>query len=313
MKKYLRKKLKKNPFIYRYVSIIKEFQHRNFVDEIKYSKKKYKIKIGKEPDLNNPKTYTDKIMWLKFNWKDDLAKKCSDKWAVRDYVRKKGYGDILNQVYGVYEDVSEIDLDSLPDSFVMKATHGSGWNSFCQDKKSYNWKREKYKLATWLKLDYSWKNFEWLYRGIKPRIICEKYLRQGDLRYPTDYKIYCFGGEPRFTYACLDRYESLKFDYYDMNWVKHHIEASCASSDTLLPKPVNFDYMMEIARSLSKPFPTARIDLYEIDGNVVFGEITFLPSSGMVIVRPEDQDYIIGDMLDLPQIIGGGNVQFTDC
>jgi len=301
LNKSFKKKIKQNLILYRAICLLKEFHHKHFLHVMSYTRKKFREEIGREIDLENPRSYNDKLQWLKFNWKDDLATICSDKVLARDYVRKKGFGDILNEVYGVYDDVNEIDIDEFPDKFVLKANHGSGWNSICTDKEGYDWKREKHRMGTWMKLNFYWKNMEWAYKNIKPKILCEKFLEEDGVSLPTDYKIFCFNGDPKFTYACMDRDTDLRFDYYDIDWVKQPIAKGCKNSDKELPRPVNYQYMLEISRSLSKPFPHARIDLYEIEGKVVFGEITMYPSDGLDKFDPEEQDYIIGEMLELPQ------------
>ncbi len=303
MKKSLKKKIKKNLILYRIACIAKEFYHKHFLDVMTYTRKKFREEIGRELDLENPLSYNDKLQWLKFNWRDNLAVLCSDKVLVRDYVRDKGFADILNETYGIYDSIDEIDIDDFPEKFVLKANHGSGWNSICTNRNSYNWKREKYKLNTWMNLNYYWKNMEWVYKDIKPKILCERFLEEDGTILPTDYKIFCFNGKPEFTYVCVDRDTDVKFDYYDLDWVKHKIGKGCEISDRELPKPENYEYMLEISRALSAPFPHARIDLYEISGKVIFGEITMYPSDGLDRFTPEEQDFIIGNMLELPDIL----------
>jgi hypothetical protein len=273
-----------------------------FVDEIIYTRKKFKKEVGRELNLDNPILYNDKMQWLKFNWKDDLATLCSDKYLVMDYVRDKGFEDILNDIHGIYESTDEIDINTFPEKFVLKANHGSGWNSICENRENYNWKREKYKLDSWMKLNYYWKNMEWVYKDIKPRILCEKYLEEKEGEPPIDYKIYCFNGQPQFTYTCIDRHTGVIYDYYDLDWNKQQVEwgGSCGSNRTI-PKPVNYEYMLEIARILSAPFPQARIDLYEVAGKVIFGEITLSPSSGLDKFKNEKDEIRFGEMLELPK------------
>jgi hypothetical protein len=303
LKKSFKKNLKKNLILYRVACITKEFHHKYFLDEMAYTRNKFKKEIGRELDLDNPIAYNDKLHWLKFNWRNNLATLCSDKYLARGYVRDKGFGDILNDVYGIYDSVHEINIEDFPEKFVLKANHGSGWNSICTDKNSYDWKKEKYRLCTWMKLNYYYKNMEWVYKNITPKILCEKFLEEDDTILPTDYKIFCFNGEPKFTYVCVDRDTNVKYDYYDLEWVKHPIAKGAQNSNKILPKPFNYEYMLEISKTLSEPFPHARIDLYEVSGKVVFGEITMYPSDGLDKFDPEEQDFIIGEMLELPAII----------
>ena len=302
MNKAFKRTLKKNPVIYRYASLIKQYHHMHFLDEMNYTKKKFRKEVGRDIDLENPRSYNDKLHWLKFNWRNDLATTCSDKYFVRDYVISKGLGDILNEIHGVFDNVDEINIDELPEKFVLKANHGSGWLSICADRNNYNWKREKYKLDTWMKLNFYYKNQEWVYKDIKPKIICEKYLGTEDGSLPKDYKIYCFNGIPKFIDVCHEREKGLKVDLYDLGWIKQSVDKGNGMSDRILPRPVNYEYMLEIARTLSAPFPHSRIDLYEVSGKVFFGEITLSPGNGSYVFTPEKYDYIFGDMLKLPEL-----------
>jgi len=289
---------------------MKQKYQKYFTDDYAVTKKEFAKKKGRELAVENPESFSDKLQWLKLYWRDDLATKCADKLLVREYVTEKGYEDILNEVYGVFEDVNQIEISKLPQRFVLKTTHGSGWNSFCKDRCQYDWIREKEKLKTWMKLNYFWVTREWIYKEIKPRIICEKYLGRTN-RLPVDYKIFCFHGEPKFTYVCLDRDDDLRFDYYDIDWHKQPIKKALDMSDKILPRPENYDLMLDIAHKLSEPFPFVRVDLYEIEGKIFFGELTFFPSSGMDRFDPEVYDYIVGEMLDISSIMNRKKVLFV--
>lgn len=294
--------VKEVPFIYNLARLGIQYFNKYCVDDMRYIKRTFKRRIGTELNLENPQTFNDKLQWLKFNWYDERAVHYTDKYLVREHIKNTVGGDILNELYGVYDSVDEIDIDQLPESFVLKTNHGCGWNIICKDKNSINWKKELKIMNTWMKLDYYWSGREWMYKGIQPKIICEKYFTEEDGTPPIDYKIFCYNGEPRFTYVCLDRDKGLKVDYYDIEWVKQPIAKHNPMSVRLLPKPHNYERMLEICRILAEPFPFLRVDLYEIDKKIVFGEMTFSPGNGMEEFIPEKYDRIIGDLLDLSNL-----------
>ncbi len=254
-------------------------------------------------NLNNPKTFNEKIQWLKLNYRNSLMTTCSDKYAVRSFVESKVGADVLIELVGkgVYEKVTEIDFEDLPDKFVLKTTNGSGTNIICPDKSKLNIQDSINKLNTWMepRNAHYYKHFEWAYRDIKPRIVSEKFIdAMDDL---MDYKFMCFNGEPELVFVCSERSTgNLKIDFYDMDWNHLPFERYYPNSKNKISKPKSFDRMVEIARKLSKDFPFVRVDLYEVDGNVKFGELTFYPGNGTEGFSPVEWDEKIGDLLILP-------------
>lgn len=203
----------------RYKKYLKEkWQYEK--DPIRKVSKLFKEKVGYDLNLVEPTTFNEKLQWLKFNWYDQLATKCVDKYEVREYVESCGLGFLLNDLIGIYESPDDIDWHILPAQFVLKATHGSGMNLLCKDKKKINWKSEKIRMNMLLKLDYSVFSGEWVYRDVKPRIIIEKFLDNGDGSELLDYKIMCFNGRAKCLFVCHDRNSSsgLKLDFYDNEW-----------------------------------------------------------------------------------------------
>lgn len=255
-------------------------------------------------NLKNPETFYDKLNWLKLNYRNELMPVVADKYEVRKYLEDLGYSYLLNDLLGVWDYVKDIDIKSLPDKFVLKSTHGSGpnWIKIVNDKSKVNWFAEKLVMKQWLKNRIDWMGGEWHYGEMKPRIIAEKFL-EGENGELTDYKIHCFNGKAAYILVCVGRAQGkVKFYCMDRNWNLLRINrASVEAPDGFsLPKPKNIDRMIKIAEELSKPFPVVRMDFYEDNSKVYFGEFTFFESSGF------DDDYTykgqkyIGDLITLP-------------
>lgn len=276
------------------------FKLLSFIDDERVIKLRYKISTGQRLNLENPITYTEKLQWLKLNWYDPIATKCTDKYEVREFVKERIGEQYLNELYGVYDSVEEIDLNKLPDSFVLKATHGSGWNIICRDKNKMNWAVELKKMKRWLKTNYYWFGREWNYKDIKPRIICEKYLAEEDGEPPKDYKIFCFHGEPKFIQVDIDRFKGHKRNIYDLEWNLLDAEFLYPKfNEKLIKKPVKLSEMIELSRKLSKDFPHVRVDFFIVENKIYFGELTFFPESGFKKFKPEDFEIQVGSWLKL--------------
>ena len=260
----------------------------------------YKRAFGEYPNLETPRTFNEKLQWLKLYWYDERATVCSSKDRVRSYVEEKGLGDILIPQYGSYESGSEIDFDSLPDKFVLKPSHDSGHVIICTDKKSFDRENAVKKLDKWLKTDYEYMSGEWPYHGPK-RIVCEKFLETQTAAELFDYKFFCFSGEPYLCFFCSDRKNHVKSDFYDMNWEKQDFRWAYEPSGKTFPKPEAFEKMKEYARILSEGFPFVRVDFYEVDGEVFFGELTFFHGGGLGWFDPKEIDAQLGDRIILPE------------
>ena len=247
------------------------------------SKFYYRTKLHKKLDLVKPKTFNEKLMWLKLNEypTNDLIKKCADKYEVRKYVSELGCEEILNELIGVYDRVEEIDFENLPDKFVLKCNHAAGYNIICDNKDTLNINATKKKLSKWLKTDY-WKFVaEVQYKKIDKKIICEKFLESKDGNAIEDYKIYCFNGKPEFCMVCIGRnFGRPKYYFMDKNWKLMRInpDGLNAPLDFKIDKPNCIDKMYEYAEKLAKPFKFVRADFYDYNGKVIFGELTFTPA-----------------------------------
>lgn len=260
----------------------------------------FKRHAGYKLNLNNPQTFNEKIQWLKLNWYDSKATICADKYSVREYVKIKGLGYLLNELYEVYDSVEEIDLNKLPEKFVMKVTHGCGQNLVCTDKSKLNWEFEKKRFKKWLKTSHYFDSLEWVYREIKPRIIVEKLIETVDNKPPKDYKIFCFNGDPKCLFVATDRGENTtKFDFYDLNWNHIKVKNHYPNSGKIIPKPKELEDIIEYSKILSNGFPHMRVDFYIEDNKVIFGECTFFHFSGSEPFEPIEYDCKMGEYLDL--------------
>ena len=239
-----------------------------------------RLRFGRKLNLDNPKTLADKVSWVELNVENDLAVKCTDKYAVREYIEQKGLGSILIPLCGgPWTSVSEIDVDALPDAFVMKATHGCEMNYICKDKAQLDRMNLKACAQKWLAEDYTRACVEPHYKKIPHRLYAEEYIGAVDGGI-VDYKFHCLNGEPCFVLACSNREDSLKLNLYDLEWNPIPGVKGPMKNSIELPRPTRLDDMTNLARKLAEDFEFVRVDLYEINGEILFGELTFSPASG---------------------------------
>lgn len=255
---------------------------------------------GKVVDLEHPTLFSEKLQWYKLNHKDPLMQLVANKYTVREYISQLGYGNLLNELYGVYTDVDKIDYDGLPSQFVLKGTHGSGFNIIVKNKSELNWSQSKMLMKLWLKRNIYWGGREWVYKDMPRHIIVEKYLQDetGELR---DYKFYCFNGKPAFMQLEVGRGTNHNTrNFYDMDWKLMPFGKELPHNPNLdVPRPQMFDEMKKIAADLCKPFQYVRVDLYQVGGKVYFGELTFFPAGGAPDFVPAEYDEVVGEMWTL--------------
>lgn len=268
------------------------------------TKYRFMIKRQRMPNLRNPQSFDEKLLWLMLYWKHPLKIQCADKYAVRSYVKDHGFGHALPEVLGVYKNSSEIDFATLPERFVLKCTHGCGFNIICKNKGDLDWEKTKRKLNSWMKKDISKLAGEIHYALIKPRILCERYLDDLSGDVPNDYKVYCFDGRVHCTMACTERGsgERAKFDFYDRDWkIKLPYSKSSLKANISIPKPESYEEMIDVAESLSKPFPFVRVDFYSINGKALIGEMTFTPNSCIDTGYTDFAQHELGKLINLPE------------
>lgn len=267
-----------------------------------YLRKGYKL------DTENPKTYTEKINWMKLYYRNELIPKCVDKYTVRKYVQDCGCGDLLIDLIWDGFNAEDIPFDKLPNQFVIKVTHGSGNNIICKDKSKLNIQQTIRKLNKWIKETYIPCYGEWFYGVVKPRIIIEKFLSENDNEIPKDYKMFYFNNidgkqDIAFTAVDIGRFVNHKRKIYDRNWSlipDIYVNNSPYADNIDFKKPINYEYMVECARKLAKPFPHARIDFYVVNDKVYFGEITFMSDAGFGNIRPDSLNDKMGTWIKLP-------------
>lgn len=272
------------------------------------SKYIYKKKFKKSLDLNNPKTYNEKLMWLKLFWREPLKSKCADKYEVREYIKVCGEEQCLNDLYDVYDDVKEINWDKLPNEFVLKVTNTCGANIICDDKNKLDKKETLKKLDIWMKDKYYLNSAEIHYKNIKPRIICEKYLKPKSGLLPIDYKVYCFNGEPKAIMICTGRETgNNKFYLCDLNGkiLPFNIFGKLAIKEgqKYIKLPTCSKEMFDISKKLSAQFPYVRMDYYDYNGKVIFGEMTFTPAACLSTNVSDEGEKIMGEWIKLPKKI----------
>lgn len=273
----------------------------------KYLKLMFRATIGKKLDLDDPLTFNEKLQWLKlYNRKPEYTI-MADKYLVRDYVAKTIGEEYLIPLLGVWDDPDEIDFDTLPNQFVLKCNHNSGLGMcICKDKSKLNIKEVKKNLRKGLKQDYYLTGREWVYKDIPRKIIAEKYITDSDNSDTlTDYKFFCFNGKADCVMLCLERNtKNTKYYFFDRKWnfCRYNIRGRNSPNDFTLPNPQNIDEMFELAEKLSKGLPFARIDLYNSNNKIYFGEITFFPGSGFdANILPETDAYF-GSLINLEGI-----------
>lgn len=276
--------------------------HDDMSDE-EYISRKYKAIFKREIDLNNPQSFNEKLNWMKINDHNPLYTQLVDKYLVKGYVDQILGPGFTFPTLAVYNSFDDIDFNQLPDSFVLKCTHDSGGVVLVKDKKKFKKKKAARIMNKHLGINYYLQEREWPYKNVLPRIIVEEYQSQMDGEGLKDYKFFCFNGRPEFMYVATDRNvpkTEVKFDYFDMNFNHLPFECGHKNSDKEITKPDNFDYMVEIASKLSAGFPQVRVDLYDIDGRVYFGEMTFFHMSGFYKFEPDEWDYKLGEYFVLP-------------
>lgn len=271
-------------------------------DDRRYLKLEYFLEMKKRLNLDNPETFNEKLQWMKLYDRNPLYTSLVDKAAVKDYVASvMGKDDIIIPTLGVWNSFDEIDFDGLPGQFVLKTTHDSGGVVICLDKRTFDLEAARRKLEKSLTHNYYLEHREWPYKDVRPRIIAEKFMVDESGIELKDYKFFCFDGEPKMLFIATDRPFDTRFDFFDIQF--HHLPFTQGHPNAERPiaKPDNFERMIEIARRLSKGFSQVRVDLYNVNGKIYFGELTFAHFSGNVPFKPSEWDRKIGEWWTLPE------------
>ena len=267
------------------------------------SKRLYRKKFNKEINLDNPQTFNEKLMKLKLeNYNNnEQVFLCSDKYCVRNYaiscgVDKKNLPPIIK----VYDDARDINLSELPNKFVLKCSHGYGFNIVCKDKQKLNLKEAIKKLNKWKKTKFGYASCEVHYTHVKPTIFAEEYIEGKDGKFPDDYKLYCFNGVPNLVLVCSEREKELRLNFFDLEWNElKKIGVANYRNEIVPKKPKHLDEMISIAKNVSKEFPFVRVDFYEYEDKVYMGEMTFTPACCVANYYTEYGDKYLGSLLKI--------------
>lgn len=270
-----------------------------FIPDRPYLKMVYYMKTGKRLNLENPVGFNEKLNWLKVNNKHSEYTKLVDKYEVRQVIKEKIGDGYMFPLYGVWNSYDDIDFDKLPNEFVLKCTHDSGSVKIIHNKAEINHKVLGKFFENRLKVNPFNLGREYPYKDVPPRIIAEKFMGEGKM--PLDYKFFCFHGEPIIMFVASERETDCKHTVFDMDFNRvKEIDFYVHNASTVeLKKPVHFEQMKELSRELSKDIPFVRIDFYEIDGQVYFGEYTFFPAGGFYLFKPDSYEKKLGSYLKI--------------
>ncbi|MDO5638096.1 MAG: ATP-grasp fold amidoligase family protein [Myroides sp.] len=265
---------------------------------------KYERIMREKLNLNSPIGFNEKIQWLKLHYRSPLLTTLVDKFEVKNYVAEKIGAEYVIPNYGIWESFDDIDFKRLPSQFVLKTTHDCGGVILCTDKNGLDLKKTKSKLEKHLKNNHYYKNREWAYKDVEPRIIAERYFTNkrsdNEIEELVDYKIFCFDGEPKIIQISTGRFNSgLKHNFYDINFQKLDIVKYKGGTEEDISKPENFELMLLLAKKLSSNLPFVRADFYNIEGRVFFGELTFYPGGGFSPFKPKEWEERVGNWIKL--------------
>ena len=301
----IRAALKRKALLITYVRQLRDRINLFLFDDLSFKVKKYHKTHGRTPNLENPQSYTEKMLWSSENYRDNRFVWYADKYLVREHVKRIIGEQFLIPLYDVVDNARQLDFEKYPNRFVLNATHGSNMVMLCNDKADFDEKKAKAVVKMWLRSNYYYSFREWHYKYIKPRVIVMQNIASPDGTPPWDYKFFCFNGKPVIVSLDLERFGNIsKRNIYDMEWNQmKDIRVSRPQDFTkTYPKPQNFDLMKELAEKLSKEFEHVRVDFYNIDGKIYFGELTFLHAAAGVVgnITPWEFDLKLGEYYQLP-------------
>ena len=266
-----------------------------------YLKLKFRLHMNKWMDFDNPQTFNEKLQWLKLNDRNPLYVSMVDKVDAKKYVASIIGEEHIIPTLGVYNSFEEIDFDKLPNQFVLKCSHDSGGVIICKDKSQLDMDNARKVLSNGLKRNYYYQTREWPYKNVKPRIIAEQFMVDESGIELKDYKYYCFDGKVKMMFVATGRPYDTRFDFFGTNFNHLPVKQGYDWADKPISKPLGFDEMISLAEKLSKNIPHVRIDFYDINGQIYFGEMTFFDSSGWTPLEPVEWDYKMGSWINLPK------------
>lgn len=272
-----------------------------FLPDAVFLRIRFRLDVGKRLSLRNPKTFNEKLQWIKLHDRRPEYNTMVDKYEAKKYVAEKIGSEYIIPTLGVWDNFDEIDFDALPNQFVLKCTHDSGSVVICNHKASFDMQKAKQRLQKKLQSNMFWYGREWPYKDLKPRIICEKYMEDESGTELKDYKVMCFNGEPKLIQIHRGRFENHTQDFYDTEWNKIDMDQGCSCSDVVMPKPEFLEQMLSLSAKLAAGIPHVRVDWYYAESRLYFGELTFFDASGFDGFQPEEYDFLLGSWIELPK------------
>ena len=266
--------------------------------DIQWTMREYLRRYGKPLDLFNPNTFNEKIQIYKLMYREKNLAKFTDKYLVREHVSGIIGENYLIPLIGLFSDPDGIEIEKLPNQFIIKATHGSGWNILCLDKSDFEWESEKLKIREWLNTNFYTRFREWAYKNIEPRFIIEKLILEQNGSLPLDYKFFCFDGKPQYIQVDSNRFAGHTRNFYDVEWNRLPVKLMYPNNSEFEQKPDLLDEMLDIARKLSQGFPFVRVDLYAVP-EIYFGELSFYPEAGFGNFEPDEWDHEFGKKFEI--------------
>lgn len=287
-----------------FLNIANKYNLKRYIPDKIYLQLKYKRDYGKSINWDNPQSFTEKMQWLKLHYRKPIMCKLVDKFLVKDYVANKIGEEYIIPTLSIYKNFKEIDFARLPKQFVMKCTHDSGGLIICKNKDLLNIKQAEIKINKCLKNNFYYLMREWPYKHVTPRIIIEKFIQDDKHRDLCDYKFYCFNGKPKYCQLITNRSTNECIDFFDENWIHQNfvgLNPICFNNPQYksIQAPINYIKMLDLAEILAADFPFVRIDFYNINGKIYFGEITFFPAGGFGTFTPQEWDIKLGKMINL--------------
>lgn len=273
------------------------------MDDKEFLKRKYRAILKKELNIDNPQTFNEKMQWLKIYNRNPEYTDLVDKYKVKEVVGNRIGTQYIIPTIGIWDSFEDIEFDKLPNQFVLKCTHDSDGIVVVTNKDEIDLKKIKKKMVSSLRREYYYTHREWPYKNVKPKIIAEELLVDSDNKEINDYKLMCFNGKVKCSFVCTDRMngKGLKVTFFDREWKKMPFERHYQSSDENIQRPKNYELMIELAEKLSENIPFVRVDFYEVNNKVYFGEMTFFPGSGFEEFQPEEWDRTLGNWISLPK------------
>ena len=278
-------------------------ENLKFLPDVPFLKLKYKVAMKKRLNLKNPTTYNEKLQWIKLHDRKPIYTDMVDKYEAKKYVAERIGEEYIIKTLGVWDRFDEIDFDKLPERFVLKCTHDSGGLVIVKNKDILDKAAAKEKIEKCLKRNFYYAGREWPYKNVKPRILAEEYMEDSKTAELRDYKFFAFNGKVKALFVASERYkenEETKFDFFDADYNHLPVRNGHPNAEVPPEKPENFEKMKALAGKLSEGIPHLRVDFYEVDGKIYFGELTFSHWSGMVPFEPAEWDKTFGDWIELP-------------